>query len=418
MSQGPHEILDSTDPGDDVALRFNYQHCYAAIYAIRMLQIEPDVIEVICENHEDLLVRKNPSDFVGVQVKTRVLTQPPFRAKDNALISALARFVRLEARFPGSFSAFEFITNHDFWQEEDNEHNAPFLLQSLKARGGVKGLQHTHVLRMWVQRIAAEAGADEALVVRVLMKCLLKARNEPITSIKRDVVDALAECPGLGHTPIDSLRKMASALVGLACDASTKSLGTSTLALYEPGKDLAAALVTQQLEAKRLRKSQLEETIAIAGHAPAIEALSTSSDLALADLPKSLPVLYQKLERGRLEAVRVVQLENLVHSVEALYFRWAARHGAKRANEQIADLMAIVQFDCTEAKVEASQAGDPFASIMYEALYNRLVERCSKSDEQVYHCRPEHLMGAAGVLTEECKVWWSEPFDLLPSSSS
>src|SRR3977135_3019003 len=33
----PDTVLDTTDPGDDVASRFNYQHCYAAINAIRLI---------------------------------------------------------------------------------------------------------------------------------------------------------------------------------------------------------------------------------------------------------------------------------------------------------------------------------------------------------------------------------------------
>jgi hypothetical protein len=49
----PDTVLDTTDPGDDVASRFNYQHCYAAINAIRLISGE-SVVAVICENHEDI----------------------------------------------------------------------------------------------------------------------------------------------------------------------------------------------------------------------------------------------------------------------------------------------------------------------------------------------------------------------------
>jgi hypothetical protein len=30
----------------------------------------------------------------------------------------------------------------------------------------------------------------------------------------------------------------------------------------------------------------------------------------------------------------------------------------------------------------------------------------------LYKCRPEHLMGAAGMLTQKCKTWWSGRFDV------
>jgi hypothetical protein len=77
----PDSVLDTTDPGDDVASRFNYQHCYAAINAIRLISDE-SVVAVICENHEDILVKRTAGNFIGSQIKTRALTLPPFKSTD------------------------------------------------------------------------------------------------------------------------------------------------------------------------------------------------------------------------------------------------------------------------------------------------------------------------------------------------
>jgi hypothetical protein len=95
-----------------------------------------------------------------------------------------------------------------------------------------------------------------------------------------------------------------------------------------------------------------------------------------------------------------------------LYLRWVNKHGADEANRRMNDLKDVVQFDCTEAKVTAAKKGEPYASEMYRELYAILRSRCASADDKVYSCRPEHLMGTAGVLTEECKVWWSAKFQI------
>lgn len=411
MSIAPDEILDTEDPGDDVALRFLYQHCYAAIHALKMVLAQPTVAEVICENHEDFLVRFTDGSLVAVQIKTRGLTQPVFKAKDEQVIKALARFARLEEKFPCAFACFEFLTNHGFWQDEETDNNLHYLLDALQERKTVKGLKQSNALRSWVAKIAAEAGLTEDQVVAALLKCKCTSKNDTVTSGPKDVLEAIAECPGLGSTPIHRAKALVGALISLAREASTKSEGTSVLALYQAGSDFASVLAHQKLQAKRITKAQVEELISTAT-AVTVETLCVDDTAAFAELPKKLAVMYQKLERGELETDRVLQLEDLVHSVEALYLKWATRYGAEEANKRINDLKDIVQFDCTEAKVAASKNGEPYASAMYGELYTHVKARCATNDEHVYKCRPEHLMGAAGILTQECKVWWSKEFEL------
>jgi Cap4 dsDNA endonuclease len=81
----PDTVLDKVDPGDDVASRFNYQHCYAAMNAIRLITDETNIAQVICENYEDLLIKKRAGKFIGTQIMTRALTQPPFKSSDQQI---------------------------------------------------------------------------------------------------------------------------------------------------------------------------------------------------------------------------------------------------------------------------------------------------------------------------------------------
>lgn len=415
MSIAPDQILDTTDPGDDVEARFLYQHCYAAIHALKMILPQAPVDEVICENHEDFLVRFTDGTLVAVQIKTRELSQPPFKAKDEQLIKALARFARLEHTFPGAFRCFEFLTNHTFWQENETDNNLPYMLSLLRQRGGVKKLKTSHPLRAWVSKICSESGLTEDPVVIALSKCRHTSRNDTVESSRKDVVVAISECPSISSTPLNKAIALANALVDLMRTASTKSKGASVLSLYEAGSNFETVLTHQKLQAKRIRRPQVEEVISNATRI-VVEPLCADDTTPFDMLPHKLSVMYQKLARGQLETDRVLQLEDLVHSVEALYFRWVTRYGAEEANKRMNDLKDIVQFDCTEAKVAASRNGEPYASTMYGELYSTLRARCALAGEAVYNCRPEHLMGTAGVLTEECKVWWSEQFQLARDS--
>ena len=73
-------------------------------------------------------------------------------------------------------------------------------------------------------------------------------------------------------------------------------------------------------------------------------------------------------------------------------------------------MLSLVRFDCTEARVAAEAKGEPFGPLMYETLRSLVEKRCSADPDKVYKCRPEHLMGAAGIITQKCKAWWSKEF--------
>ena len=115
----PDLVLDKLDPGDDVATRFDYQHCYAAINAIRLITDAMNAAEVICENHEDFLIKNASGKFVATQIKTRSIEQPAFKAGDEQIQKALAKFCTLDSKFPECIEKFDFTTNHTLWSEEE-----------------------------------------------------------------------------------------------------------------------------------------------------------------------------------------------------------------------------------------------------------------------------------------------------------
>jgi len=72
----------------------------------------------------------------------------------------------------------------------------------------------------------------------------------------------------------------------------------------------------------------------------------------------------------------------------------------------------VVLVECDDANLRASQKEDPYGPAMLIDVQDRL-KRISETEPARVHRQPyDLLVGVAGLLTSECKVWWSEPFEL------
>lgn len=69
--KSPEWVVDQDDPGDETARRFSYQWAYTAILACGLLDTDGQVLELYCEHHEDVLVKRRDGQFHAIQVKTR-----------------------------------------------------------------------------------------------------------------------------------------------------------------------------------------------------------------------------------------------------------------------------------------------------------------------------------------------------------
>lgn len=413
----PDAVLDKTDAGDDVAARFNYQHCYAAIYAIRLITDAPNIAEIICENHEDILIKKPTGKFIGIQIKTRLPTQPAFKARDEQVKNALGRFCALDRMYPDTFEKFDFTTNHTFWDDEESKSNLPWLLKAIQERGGIKGLRAENPLRQFVEGIAGGAGLKSAEVSATLQKTIVRGHASGIGHIRADVRDALSECPGVRELPFATVAEIADAIIALARDASMKELKGPITDIYSPGTDLAQIIDDQQLSGKRICKADVLAVIAQfrEGNKP-YQDLDLTTLITPSDVPADLVRAVRKLARGGVETARVTNIEDRVRSFEFLFIEWSRKHGVDEATKRHNNILAAVQFETAEAQASVEGGGEPYGSAMYAEIASRLMTRAKKDPDQLYRCRPEHLMGAAGILTQLCKTWWSSPFDVSGDS--
>ncbi len=414
----PDAVLDKSDPGDDVAARFNYQHSYAAINAIRLITNEGNIDQVICENHEDYLLKNRDGKFIGTQIKTRKITLQPFKAAEPQVTKALERFCLLDQRFPGCFECFDFTTNHAFWENEQSLSNLPWLLGTLRQRGGVKGLRETNPLRQYVEGIAASSGLPPSDVAATLLRTTVRGHESEITHIRSNVQEALCECPGVKDLPYTAVAAIAKAVIQLARDASAKTLRGPITELFAPGTNLKRAVDNHLLAGKRIRKADVLAVIdQFKGGSKPYHDVDVTTLVTPADAPSDLVVAFRKLAKGGVEAARVTNIEDRVRSFEALFIEWSRKYGADEATKRYNNVLAVVQFEAAEAHASAEKGAEPYGSAMYGTLAERLMTRARDDREQLHGCRPEHLIGAAGVLTQQCKTWWSPYFNVAEDAS-
>ena len=406
----PSTVLDATDPGDDTLERYKYQCSVAAINCVRLMSATNEVVRVVCENFEDIVIEHANGLFVGLQVKTRGLDLDPFKATDAAVTKSLLRFCVLDQLFAEKFTAFDFSTNHWFWETSENGKNLPWLISNIKARGDVKRLPQTNPMRNFVNVLCEKSGLNESQVVSTLCKTMLNCRTEPVGAIAYRVREALGNYQPTSELTLSQAAEVAEDLVNLTFQASSKKLEGDVAELYAAGTDFKSILDAHTLAGKCITKAQVSK-ILVPPAAPT-EPIELSSLIPIESLPTHLAVMIQKLDRGGLQAARIEQMSDLVQSFHALLFKWVNKYGVDHAQERYQTLLATVNYECTEAQVASENTDAQYAPLMYEKLFQRLRERVAEEHTDLHGCRPEHLMGAAGMLTEQCKAWWSPKFKI------
>lgn len=412
ISPNPANVLDTGDPGDDTIARFKYQFCIVAINALKMIVSPDSAKSIICENFEDLIVEQNDGKFIAVQVKTRARHRPLFKLTDVDVEKSLVRFIKLDVQFPGKFTAFQFVTNHELWTEKENSSNFDWFLKEVAVSPKVKGLHKTNPKRVAVERLAEESATSPEHVISVLLRTECVSRREDVSSIERAVSDAITQCEQCTDLPYQTVLKLADDLIGAAFQASSKGRNTLVAQLYAIDAKFEEVFAEASLEGKRIDLAVVTRIIEDR-LLPEEELVDIAGMVSLEDLPNGLTRMVQKMAKGGVETIRIQHMTDLVRSLEALEVRWATRHGREKAKSMIGDLLARTLTECVEAQVEASLVGTPYGSKQYSAIKERLERKHTRERDTLYGCKVEHLIGAAGVLTEECKVWWSEKFELM-----
>jgi hypothetical protein len=396
------------DPGDDTYRRYRYQSTYAAILCLALLDDQTDFSEVFCEHHEDVLIRCKNGRFVGMQFKTRDLGREPFEAGDEQIQEALSRFISLDARYTGWFSRFVLASNAGFWQEKTNSSNLVYLLGFAKAVAAQQPAVPA-ALDKFVSRLAKKTGQSGAQVLDVLKR--VQIQNTPgLDDIDNSLIHTLSRCPLCCDWTYLQLK-------GLADQLTLATFRASSLAHQSAFRDYVAFLDDPQAAIDRAiidgKRMTADGVRSLVGQALTPEAsLCPWQSVNLDGLPKGMRRMGLKMSLGGVSATNVDLARDHKTSADLLVARWLQRYGRKRATEQFEHLRTLVRSECQEAYDQYRTPDRPFGQTMLMEVRRRLRARHERDSANLYGCAPEHLLGVAGILTEDCVLWWGEPFDL------
>lgn len=403
------------DPGDEVQRRFRYQINYAALKALQMLAPGSAVRGVYCEHLEDVLVEGTNGLFTGIQVKTRELDQPQFRLSDKSVSGALKRFCVRDARYPGQFERFVLATNYVFHDNETAD-DVGTVLDCCRDNPSLDGLGPRHKVRKCLGEFAESTAMAVEQVIAALNKVRLEERKTGIDQPELDLVRALGEIATLGNQSILELHRMADAIRSHIWNVSSLALDGYVLETHAVVEDFAG-----HVEALRTRRKRLDRELMVTLTTPAAsdqqELLSIREFIARESIPPGLGRMELKMAAGGIGYTDVEQMKDDVASLERTFLGWKEKFGLAEANRRLAHFQYLANRAAREAEAQTSTGLGAYGQAMLTDLPGRTRVTATGEKDSLFGCRPEHLVGTAGLLSEECKVWWSTDRDLASAAS-
>lgn len=137
--------------------------------------------------------------------------------------------------------------------------------------------------------------------------------------------------------------------------------------------------------------------------------LPSLASLQLGSTSGNLDILKQKMYRGGL-ATHYETMRRRALTAEQKLLDLATRpNDGKNIISQIEN---VVLAECDDANLRASQKEDLYGRTMLIDVQDRLRRISEQEPTLVYRQSYDILVGVAGMLTSECKVWWSEVFEI------
>lgn len=406
---GPSDARDRSDPGDATGRNFRYQHAYGVMLIVAAKRGFRPYVAIWCEQHEDFLAEREDQIFDGYQIKTTRPELGPWTLKDPELTKSIGRFVELVAEFGDRIGHLYFVSNTEY------DSVTPVSTDE-RRRGRCPGLFLQHVSscasRADIQapfdrafdELLATCGCDEERLLKVLHRMDLvlgPSRGEFDAALSHEHLARMDECLAFSAEQLDLLRDELVAAIHRA----------SSLQVTDPVRHLRSLINAREpdpvLAAKRIAVVEViirptardiptfhfpgEPTIELGGGlSPGV----IEQKLVAADLEDQVDYL-----RERARAAEYSLLEDVVRRPEVF-------PGLLRQIEQ------HVHGEVSEAYLRARQQPAPYGPAMLIDTQNRLRRLAEDRPADVGHHGYDCLMGVAGLLTDECRVWWGPRFPI------
>ncbi|MGA2682943.1 MAG: dsDNA nuclease domain-containing protein [Candidatus Bathyarchaeia archaeon] len=407
-NKAPDQSTDTSDTGDNTQNRFRYQAAYAAYVALQLLGESSPYECIYCEQYEDVLVKCKSGKFIGVQVKTKQKSLGPFRFGDDEILQSLKKFIRLDSDFPKSFGSFHLATNCGFASSRDSSDlsHALDLLQRGKVRIDKKG----HMFSGKIETLTGLANCSKKQALSTLNKVRLVDWAD-LDHYKAILADDLSKITNSQTQPAYVLSNMAEELIGLTSAAACRSTDLSKPSYYGMLQNPQATVNQAIIENKRITPAMIENRLSQC--ADSVILLKSIEPKPILLTQNATKILERKMIRGGIDNSNIDLMKNNNWSAQYLFIEWLHKRGRIEAEKHADNLSVLVWNECQEAHDSAKKPNELYGERMLGLARDKLhIAFDSQVKNQYHEMSYPQLLGIAGILTEDCKIWWSERFDL------
>jgi hypothetical protein len=366
-------------------------------------------VAIWCEHHEDFLAERQDGVFDGYQIKTSRPERGAWRLTDAELTKSIGRFVDLVAEFGDQIGELYFVTNTEFdtvtpENDDDRRRGRCPQLFLQHVRGCPSKADVRAPFDNSFEELQATCGCDGDQLLAIIRRMNLvlgPSRVDFDAALSHEHLARLRECSNLNAQELDTVRDELVAIVHRA----------SSLQVTDPIRHLRplmdARVGDPLLAAKRI----------------VIADVIISSSHRMEPVPFRFPgaprlelgvgvstVLDQKLMAAGLEADIDYMRER------ALAAEYNLLEDVHRRPEGFSELLRQIEQrvhgELSEAHLSARQQSPPYGPAMLIDAQNRLRRLAENRPGDVGHHGYECLIGIAGLLTSECRVWWSPRFPI------
>ena len=175
-------------------------------------------------------------------------------------------------------------------------------------------------------------------------------------------------------------------------------------------RDPEKALLDAAVQNKRITVEMIQESMKQILNSAMI--LQGVNPIDILELPKGMNKLELKMAHGGIDFDNIALMKDYDNSSLSMLVQWMHLHGTVEANKRYDHLRLVVQTECKEAYDSVESPRILYGNAMLQSVRLRLREKHLETKQLYSDCLYHHLLGFAGILTEECKIWWSEKFEI------
>jgi hypothetical protein len=403
------DVPSEETTGSDTERNYRYQHAYGTILLIGAACKLHPYVALYAEHYEDLLCERLDGRVDGYQIKTRKPEEGEWDLADDAVKKSIKRFVELNNAFPDYVCSLKFVSNVDFSNPGiDIKDRLKLRRSPIKFLEMLVKCSHIDEIASPFDETFRELRDHCICSSEEFFSALRKVefiRGPERTSFDSEIVTthlaAMPECSNYSVAVLNSIRDELIHKIWLA----SHKVDDPSKHWYPKSK---ASSDNPYITAKRVPVSIVFQTIRDKAEPPF--RYYDASTIALGNGKGNLRVLRKKMENGDLHS-QILTMERRSLSAEQKLIEYSIRKPTE-IETFLAQLEGVVQGECDEAFHHASLSGKPIGPQMLDDVYTRLKLKADQQCDLVLKQPYELLIGISGLLTGECKVWWSEPFDI------